>query len=41
MRMGLLVGRWGVAMCEAAVVQWVGQSSMDLRLVRAQSEEYR
>lgn len=35
------MGLWGVAMCEVAVVQWVGQFSMDLRLVQAQGEEYR
>lgn len=41
MRKGRRVGRWGVAMREAAVVLWVGRFLMDLRLVRAQSEEYR
>ena len=41
MRTGRRVGLWGVATCEAAVVQWVVQFSMDLRLVRAQGEGYR
>ena len=35
------MGRWGVATCEAAVVQRVVRFSMDLRLVRAQGEGYR
>lgn len=41
MRKGRRLGRWGVAMCEGAVVLSVGRFSIDLSLVRAQSQEYR